>query len=438
MELEQNAGAVDACGNIFDVIVVGAGPAGLLCGLALAELGLDTLVCGKLPTAAGGVEDTRTAALLEPSLALLDNLGIWPALAPECAPLSAIRIVDAMGRLPRAPEVLFAAHELGLDHVGWNVPNMALVSCLVDKLRKYPACTAIFDQDITDVLPGSESVEIAFGDGRRFKGRLVVGADGQRSICRTAAGIAVRRWRYTQAAIVANFRHGRAHKGVSTEFHRPAGPFTVVPLQDHRSSLVWVEGQSRAADLAKLDEPAFCALMEEHLQGLLGTIQAVGARRCFPLAGVVAERSASGRIALVGESAHAFPPIGAQGLNLTFRDVAWLAACVEEGLSGHDGTRGGLQGCDVETLLDTFNARRRTDVASRVMAVDSLNRSLTSALAPVGLMRGAVLHAANAFGPFRRFLMQAGMSGTGERPPLMHRLCDRDQAQHARMHVPVT
>ncbi len=395
-----------------EIIVVGAGPAGLLAALALAREGFDTTVCGKLPTPSAGVRDMRTAALLTPSLTMLDRLGVWPDLARHCAPLHGIRIIDDMGQVVRAPEIIFRGADIGQTYVGWNVPNSALIDALLTALSRLPTCRLRIGVQVTAVRPEDEAIAVHSDDGDTWRGCLVVAADGQNSLARKAAGIGVRRWDYPQAAVVANLEHSRSHHGISTEFHRTVGPCTVVPLPGRRSSLVWMERTERASQLAQLNDDEFRDALSAQLQGLLGEIRWVGPRRAFPLRGVVAETAGDKRVALVGEAAHAFPPIGAQGLNLTFRDVAWLVQTLRT-------VRAKGEDPGSAEALKTFDTTRRADVYTRAMAVDGLNRALTSAFFPVGLLRGAVLHAASAVAPFKRFLMQSSMTGPGEIPELM-------------------
>ena len=107
----------------------------------------------------------------------------------------------------------------------------------------------------------------------------------------------------------------------------------------------------------------------------------------------------AGRVALVGEAAHAFPPIGAQGLNLSLRDSMTLADLLS-GMSGKhiSGDAG-----------DRYNRRRRLDVTSRAASVDLLNRSLLTDFLPVQMLRAAGLHVLAAVPPLRNALMQEGV-----------------------------
>jgi 2-octaprenyl-6-methoxyphenol hydroxylase len=179
-----------------------------------------------------------------------------------------------------------------------------------------------------------------------------------------------------------------------------------------RSSLVWVERPDEAQRLAALSEADFRAILEERLQGLLGSVGEIGPRAVFPLSGLTAERFGLNRVALVGEAGHVIPPIGAQGLNLGFRDAATLADCVADALAqGRD--PGGA------ATLDAYSARRKPDVSSRITTIDVLNRSLISDLVPVHLARGLGIVALKALGPLRRFAIREGLQPSRELPALL-------------------
>ncbi len=393
----------------FDVGVVGAGPAGLAAALCLERLGLHVGLIG--PSAARA--DNRTAALFTGSVQLLRNLGAWDACRAGAEPLVAIRIVDDMGGLLRAPEVVFTAAEVGLEAFGYNVPN----AVLVDALRKQVAAAAdritVIDSAPVDGIDiGSESVVLRFASEAPIAARLIVGADGRNSMCRAAADIDVRTWRYDQCAVTCTFTHQRPHNNVSTELHRPAGPLTVVPSPGLSSSLVWVERPTIARRLAAMDDTTFRGALEARLQGLLGPLRTVGPRGAFPLSGLTANAAGRNRVALVGEAAHVIPPIGAQGLNLGFRDAAMLADCVSEWLqSGRD--IGGPE------TLAAFSAARRVDIASRAWSIDLLNRSLISGYLPIQLLRGAGLFALKAINPLRRLAIREGLAPSFVTPRLM-------------------
>ena len=167
--------------------------------------------------------------------------------------------------------------------------------------------------------------------------RLVIGADGRRSLCRASAGIETDRRSYPQVALTCNLTHSRPHNGTSTEFHTDVGPFTLVPLPGHRSSLVFVLDPDDAPRLAAMSDADLSAEIERRSHSILGKITVEPGRSMYPLAVETAGRFGARRVVLVGEAAHVIPPIGAQGLNLGLRDAATVGELVVAARrDGHD------------------------------------------------------------------------------------------------------
>jgi 2-octaprenyl-6-methoxyphenol hydroxylase len=392
--------------------VVGAGPAGLAAALALAALGAEVVIAAPGQHPARAEADRRTTALLRSSVELLKNLAVWQQCSHESAPLKGVRIVDDGGGLLRAPEVLFRADELGLADFGANIANSALNAALFAAVSAKPRLSWLPTSAVVKVTPTAGRVRLELAEGGSLSATLVVAADGRHSVARAAAEIATRTWAYGQTAIVASMRHGRPHDAITTELHRRAGPLTTVPLPGAASSFVWVGEPSESARLAALDEQEFRAELGACLRGLLGVLGDIGPRATFPLTGLAAARMAQNRIALVGESAHVIPPIGAQGLNLGLRDAASLAECVSAArASGRD--IGGPE------TLAAYHRARAGDVLTRTLGVDLLNRSLLTDFLPAQALRGVGLHLLANVAPLRRLVMQGGLAQAGAMPRLM-------------------
>jgi 2-octaprenyl-6-methoxyphenol hydroxylase len=393
----------------FDIAIVGAGLAGSLAALALADSGESVALIAP-PTRAG---DGRTTALMDQSIGFLKTLGLWDEIARHAAALETMQILDGTARLLRAPPVAFRASEVGLDAFGYNIPNAPFLDVL-DASIAAQGNIARLASGVTAANAFEQGVELTLDDGERVMAGLVVGADGKKSKIRDGAGIGVRAWSYPQAALVLNFSHARTHGNVSTEFHTESGPFTQVPLPGQRSSLVWVLPPKEAARLRDLSVADLGRAVEARMQSMLGKVTVEGSAQSFPLSGMTAHHFGKGRIALVGEAAHAFPPIGAQGLNLSLRDIMALKALVQ-----------GVEPAFYAEIGARFDRKRQADIRSRTLSVDLLNRSLLSDFLPVQFLRSAGLHLLSALGPLRSIVMREGIEPLGSLKALRDGLRER-------------
>lgn len=385
---------------LFDVSIIGGGPAGLAAGIALARTGARTaLVARRLAYA-----DNRTTALLGASVDLLENLGVWPRCRDKAAALEVMRLVDDTGRLFRAPEVRFSCHEIGIETFGYNIDNRSLMLGLEARAAEFPNLVR-FDDEAENVVIEADDVAIRTASGQFLTARVVVGADGRHSLCREAAGIAVTRRDLTQTALTFNVSHARPHRNVSTEFHTPHGPCVFVPLPGNRSSIVWVSAPAEAERLRGLSDEDLSVAIEKQSHSILGRMTVEPGRNLFPLAIERPQSFGRARIALVGEAAHVVPPIGAQGLNLGLRDAADIARLAGEAIAAG-------QDPGADDLLKRYDRARRPDILSRTFAIDIANRSLLNDFLPLQPVRAIGMHLLGAIGPLRRFAMREGLTPT--------------------------
>lgn len=381
-----------------DAVVVGGGLAGLAAAVAAARAGLDTV-----HLAPRGPRDQRTSALMLPSVAYLESAGLLSDPAAIGHALTRIRIIDATDRLLRAPETLFDSAEAGLPAFGWNLPNARLTAAF-EQAGSGLADLRTHATSLTAIEHGPDGSQLTLGDGTMLTVPLVIGADGKQSLVRSAGGFRTREHRFAQAALVCDLQLARPLDGTSVEFHYPHGPFTLVPAGDDRANLVWIDDRrvleaARAAEPERLQE-----LLLERSQHLFGAIRPLTAAHLFPLSTLSVDRAGAGGIVLVGEAAHAFPPIGAQGLNLGLRDVADLAAV----LAGANLQEPGW----ATAVSEAYAAQRAGDLARTGLMVDTLFRSLLTAMLPAQLLRAGGLWALKLLPPLRKQAFALGMGGS--------------------------
>ena len=377
-----------------EAVVVGGGLAGLAAAVAVARTGLETV-----HLAPKGPRDQRTSALMMPSVDYLRSAGLIDDPAAVGHPLTRIRIIDATGRLIRAPETLFDSAEAGLPAFGWNFPNVKLTAAFEAARDALPNLTTR-EVAVTAVEPSPSGSRLTLADGETLDAALLVGADGKKSLIRASHGFRARENGFTQAALVCDLQLGRPIGGTSIEFHYPEGPFTLVPAGDNRANLVWIDDREVLRTAQASGQDGLIATFLEKSQRLFGSIELLTPTHIFPLSTITVDRAGLDGVVLVGEAAHAFPPIGAQGLNLSLRDVADLAAALAAG----DRATGWATRVSAD-----YAERRAGDLARTGSMVDALFRSLLAEFLPSQALRAGGLWAMRTLPRLRKAAFEVGM-----------------------------
>lgn len=380
--------------NHTQIAVIGGGLVGKATAVAAAKAGFETLhVAPEAPL------DRRTSALMGPSVDYMIEAGLIDDPETLGVPLTRIRIIDATGRFLRAPETVFSASEFGHWAFGWNFANARLG----ESFSKAGAGNSDLKL-VAATLQSAERIDdlwhIALDDGSTLTADLLVGADGKGSSVRKAAGISVRERKYDQAALVCDLELGRPLDGESVEFHYPNGPFTLVPAGGNRANLVWID-TLETLEAARRDPERLPGLLNEKSNHLFGAITLASPSFVFPLSSLSVDTAGRDAAVLVGESAHAFPPIGAQGLNLGLRDVASLNACLKAANPGSYGW--------ADAVSRSYGAARRTDLVRTGLFVNGLFSSLLSPHLPAQALRSAGLWGLKTFPMLRRRAISFGM-----------------------------
>jgi 2-octaprenyl-6-methoxyphenol hydroxylase len=378
-----------------DAVIVGGGLAGLAAAVAVANSGLETIHL--VPK---GPPDRRTSALMLPSVDYLQSAGLVPDPAAIGHPLTQIRIIDATHRLIRAPETLFDSAEIGQPAFGWNFPNVKLAEAFEAARTGLPNLSTI-ETTLDDLSIDPDGATLKLGDGDTLRAALVVGADGKKSRVRESAGFRARENGFTQAALVCDLGLERPIGGTSIEFHYENGPFTLVPAGGNRANLVWIDDRDTLKAAQDGGKEKLAALFREKSQRLFGGIELLTPAHMFLLSTLTVDIAGKDGVVLVGESAHAFPPIGAQGLNLGLRDVADLAAS----LAAADLKASGF----ARALSEDYAQRRAGDLARTGTMVDALFRSLLAEFLPTQVVRAGGLWALKLIPPLRKTAFDVGM-----------------------------
>lgn len=384
-----------------DIVISGGGPAGLTLALLLGRMDLRVVLIDPEKPVITNTPTGRTAALLNSSLNVLQAAGIWPAnLKAQSTPLKIMQIVDGANPDIRAT---FNSYDIGHEAFGYNIPNVLLKSAVMEQLMELKNITLLTPAKLAQYQIEGSSVIASTEDGRIIHANLIIGTDGRNSLVRTIAGIETKKHDYGQIAMTCLINHSKSHNFTSTEFHYPGGPFTLVPMPGDVSSVVWVEKNDDAKNYLAMKKQDFAQALQDRTHGLVGTIELASSPESWPLMLLSADQIISVRTALAAEAVHVLSPIGAQGLNLSLRDVASLAeTIVDAARLGED--------IGSATVLSRYEKRRSLDIHTRVMGIDGLNRIVANNIFFLKDLRRLGLRGLENIPALKDFAMKQGLS----------------------------
>ncbi|HQR22614.1 MAG TPA: FAD-dependent monooxygenase [Burkholderiaceae bacterium] len=374
-----------------DVVVVGAGVAGLACALGLAQQGLKVALIGPRarihePTAAV-LFDPRIYAVAPATVDLLERLSVWKRVdAARTSPVERMRVFG-----DRGDELTFDAYGAAVDRLATIVEESELLRVL-DAACDYQPGIERMDSAFEGLVAAADVASVRLGDQTAVSARLVIGADGAKSAVRAAAGCSAKVTDYRQTAVVCNFRCAQPHLNTAWQWFTDEGIVALLPLPGNHVSLVWSAPAELAPQLAALDPEELSQRVTARTSAALGDLDAVGAAHMYPLRLIVVDRLIGDRVALVGDAAHVVHPLAGQGLNLGLQDVSAM----------------------LEVMRDREPFR---DIGDRVL----LRRYERNRAEPIALMRAATDGLARLFGindPFARFIRNTGMAAVDRLSPL--------------------
>ena len=320
----------------YAVVIVGAGPTGMMLAAELALAGVEVAVLERRESV--DLAGRRAGGLLARTLEILDQRGIVERFVAQGVKHPGGEFAGVsldVGRLP-------TRHGYVLEL--WQIHIERILAAWLDELE----VPVYRGRNVTSLLPDDTGVDVVLATGERWRAQYLVGCDGGRSAVRKTAGIGFPGTDPTVSNLIAVARFAReAPWGIRRDAR---GIHGLGKLDDGQVRLLVTE-----RSVAHTGEPTLEDVRDE-LTAIYGSDFGVHSPTWisrFTDASRQAANYRAGRVLLAGDAAHVHPPDGGQGIQTGIQDamnLGWKLAQVVKGTSP-------------DSLLDTYHGERHPAVA---------------------------------------------------------------------------
>ncbi len=388
----------------FDLVIIGAGPAGLSLANALAPLDLDIALVEiqDEPALANPAFDGREIALTHRSIEFLQRQSVWSRIPTD----DISRLIDARVRNGDSAQSLWFSHrDSAREELGMLVPNHQIRRAAWETLRAQSHQPAWYLGRRAEQFERTEAGHrVTLDDGEALDCGLLVAADSRFSPTRRSLGMRARLHDFGKTMLVARMQHQHAHQHVAQEWFQHGGTLALLPLNGNLCSVVVTRTAPEIDTLLRMDSRRFAREMETLTRGELGTLVEASSRHAYPLVASWSENFTTAGAALIGDAAVGMHPVTAHGFNLGLRSVDYLAAEIQRA------SRESPFRLD-SSALQRYEWRLRRAALPLYTATNALVRLYTDDRPAARIARDALLHLGEIASPFRK-LVSRSLSAT--------------------------
>ena len=379
-----------------DIVVIGAGPAGLSFAAAAAPSGLNILLIeqSSQETLANPPYDGREIALTHPSRGIMEKLGLWQHIPAEgIYPLKAAKVINGS-----SPYTLnFPPPTDGKGQLGFLVSNHDIRRAAYQAASQHENVHFLTGHKVQEAVNGEESVSILLDNGDTVSARLLIAADSRFSQTRRQAGTSADMHDFGRTVLVARFSHTTSNENTAYECFSYGRTIALLPLGEHMTNCVITIDNRRLHEITELSPEALAADLEQHLQGQLGKMTPAGSIHTYPLVGVHARRFSARRTALIGDAAVGMHPVTAHGFNLGLASADILAGLIVQAAASD-------QDIADTKLLEKYEAKHILHTRALYHGTNFVVKLFTNETPPAKFLRNTVLRLSNHLPPVKKLI----------------------------------
>jgi len=380
--------------DIFDIVVVGAGPAGIAFACEFAQTNIKIAIIEKLSkkVIANPKLDGREIALTHHSVKILKKLNIWDGIPKKSiSVIKEARILDGNSTY----FLNFNHQEIQKKNLGYLISNSDIKKNLYNRLKKLKNITLLNKVECSSINNNEKYSLIKLSNGKKIKASLVVAADSRFSKIRSKMGIPAFVSDFKKDMIVCRMRHEKNHQNIAYEFFRYNQTQASLPYIKNQSGIVTTANKDLTSSLMKMSEKDFNKEMEKSFNSFFGKMQLVGKRYSYPMITTYTKQFVSDRFAVIGDAAVGMHPVTAHGFNLSLKGLDILANEIKEAIKFKSNIG------SINTLKN-YQTKLHFAAGPIYLATNSIVNLYTSNILPAKFTRQFILRFVNTIKPAKQ------------------------------------
>ncbi len=383
-----------------DILIVGAGPAGLAFARQFKNSSLRIIMIEKAPLESlqNPAYDGREIALTHRSREIMQHLGMWQRVPEnEIYRLRDAKVYNGTSDYTLHFPEPTQARGGKTDRLGNLISNHNIRRAAYEEVAQMNNVELHCGVSVKHVEINDERALVELDNGDTLTAKLLIAADSRLSQTRRQLGIAADMHDFGRTVIVFRTKHSISNQHTASECFFYGRTLALLPLEEHLTNCVITITNTKAHELLDLSPEQLAKEAQKMLNGKLGEMEIAGTVHHYPLMGVHANKFYGKRCALIGDAAVGMHPVTAHGYNLGLESTDILSKQILQANS---------RGKDIGSsdVLEMYNVKHQMHTRPLYHGTNAMVTFFTTESAPAKLLRNAVLRVSNNLPPLKKLI----------------------------------